>query len=75
MTDAPRPRTAWFIGEGSLLARCADVYLAAGHAVVGVASSDPAVVRWAESHAIPVVPAGPGLAAHLPARPPSSRPA
>ncbi|ODS52344.1 MAG: hypothetical protein ABS36_17290 [Acidobacteria bacterium SCN 69-37] len=69
MTDAPRPRSAWFIGEGSLLARCADVYLTAGHAILGVASSDPAVVRWAGSHAIPVVPAGPGLAAHLAAQP------
>ncbi len=62
-------RPAWFVGEGSLLVRCAEVYLGAGQSVVGVASSDLAVVRWAESRAIPIVAADDGLAQHLTASP------
>lgn len=69
MSDPIPSRPAWFVGEGSLLVRCAEVYLAAGQAVVGLASSDPAVVRWGESRSILVVPKDATLFQHLIARP------
>lgn len=46
---------AWFVGEGTLLVRCAEVYLRAGHAVAGIASSDPAVLRWSAQQGLRVV--------------------
>ena len=56
---------AWFVGEGSLLVRCAEVYLRSGHTVAGIASSDPAVVRWADGNGIRHVAANEDLAGTL----------
>lgn len=46
----------WFVGGGPLLVRCADLYHAAGHAVVGIASTDPSTIGWATERRITVVP-------------------
>lgn len=48
--------SGWFIGGGPLLMRCADLYLTAGHAVVGIASSDPSTIAWASERRINVLP-------------------
>jgi natural product biosynthesis luciferase-like monooxygenase protein len=53
--------TAWFVGEGTLLIRCAEVYRAAGHQIVGVASSDAAVRRWAEAEHIAITDLSPSF--------------
>lgn len=65
MSDTTFSTSAWFVGEGSLLVRCAESYLDAGQSVAGVASSDPAVIKWAESKAIRVVRADDSLPQHL----------
>ncbi|MBK8257183.1 MAG: LLM class flavin-dependent oxidoreductase [Polyangiaceae bacterium] len=41
------------IGEGQLLAQCAEVLLREGHRVCGVISSDPSVVSWAARNGVP----------------------
>ena len=46
----------WFVGGGPLLVRCADLYLAAGHAIVGIATTDPTTIGWATQRQIAVVP-------------------
>jgi natural product biosynthesis luciferase-like monooxygenase protein len=51
----PQPKSALFIGEGALLARCADLFLQAGHAVTGIVSSESRVTSWAREHGIPVL--------------------
>ncbi|MCC7043084.1 MAG: LLM class flavin-dependent oxidoreductase [Acidobacteria bacterium] len=69
MRLSPVPPRAWFIGEGTLLVRCAELYLRAGHTVAGIASSDPSVIRWAETQGLQVVPADSSLTSRLSARP------
>lgn len=49
--------TAWFVGEGSLLTQAADAWMAAGHAVRGIASQEPNVVEWATQRGLTLVPA------------------
>ena len=44
-----------FVGEGSLLVRCAEVFLDAGHQIRGVVSSNLPIQRWAEENMIPYV--------------------
>jgi natural product biosynthesis luciferase-like monooxygenase protein len=44
--------SCYLLGEGTLLVQCAEVLLSKGHAVLGVISSEPAVVRWASSKGI-----------------------
>lgn len=41
------------VGEGTLPMQCADMLLQAGHAVVGVVSSDGAFLAWAAERSIP----------------------
>src|SRR5918997_2918004 len=47
--------SAVFVGEGSLLVRCAEVFLDAGHQIRGVVSSKLPIQRWAEENMIPYV--------------------
>ena len=47
--------TAWFLGEGTLLVRSAEIYLEAGHAIRGIVSGDATVRAWAEPKNIPVL--------------------
>lgn len=56
---------AWFVGEGSLLVRCADAFLARGHVVAGTASTDSTVRDWAETQNVPAVAIDDQLAARL----------
>ncbi|WP_018046117.1 MupA/Atu3671 family FMN-dependent luciferase-like monooxygenase [Methylobacterium sp. 88A] len=44
--DDARP-TACFIGDGTLLIRCAELFLAAGHAISAVVTRDPRAADWA----------------------------
>ena len=50
-----RKSVALFVGDGTLLARCARLWMERGHAVLGVVSADTAVRRWAESAGLRVV--------------------
>ncbi len=43
---------AVFVGEGSLLIRCADAFRAAGHQVVAVCSANAAVLQWAAAQGL-----------------------
>jgi natural product biosynthesis luciferase-like monooxygenase protein len=47
--------SAVFVGGGSLLVRCADAYLNAGHSVKAVLSTNPQILQWAESQGIPAM--------------------
>lgn len=44
--------SAVFVGGGSLLVRCAEAYLNAGHSVKAVLSANPQILRWAERRGI-----------------------
>jgi len=46
------PIRAVFVGDGSLLVRCAEAFLEAGHEVVCIASADPAVLSWAQDQGL-----------------------
>ena len=45
-------RTAVFVGDGSLLINCAEMFMAAGHTVAGVSTRSPATREWAESRGL-----------------------
>ncbi len=47
--------SAVFVGGGSLLVRCAEVYLNAGHSVKAVLSANPQILHWAERRGIPAM--------------------
>jgi hypothetical protein len=49
-------KSAWFIGDGSLLIQAASSWRELGQAVEGVATREPAVITWAHGQGIPVVP-------------------
>jgi amino acid adenylation domain-containing protein len=56
---AARPAlTCVLLGEEPLAARCGDVLLERGHAIIGLVSSSAALCRWARSRGIPVVARG-----------------
>lgn len=42
--------SAYFIGDGTLLIQCADAFEQAGGQIAGVASEDPQIAAWRESH-------------------------
>ncbi|HEX2036296.1 MAG TPA: formyltransferase family protein [Chloroflexota bacterium] len=65
----PTPLRGAFIGEGTLLVRCAETFLAAGHEICAVVSAEPLVGRWAEAHQIPHRSPGGDLLAVLRRRP------
>jgi methionyl-tRNA formyltransferase len=44
--------SAVFMGQGTLLVRCAEEFLQAGHRVVAVVSSEPLVLEWAAARAV-----------------------
>jgi natural product biosynthesis luciferase-like monooxygenase protein len=44
-----------FVGNGSLLISCAEVYRQAGHTVASVATANADILAWAESRGIPAV--------------------
>jgi natural product biosynthesis luciferase-like monooxygenase protein len=48
-----RALRAVFIGEGSLLIRCAEAFMAAGHQVVAICSANAALLQWAQAHGLP----------------------
>ncbi|WP_167784701.1 MupA/Atu3671 family FMN-dependent luciferase-like monooxygenase [Ramlibacter rhizophilus] len=43
---------AVFVGNGTLLIRCAEAFRSEGHEIAAVASSDPAILDWARQQAI-----------------------
>lgn len=45
---------AVFIGEGSLLIRCAEAFLAAGHQVAAICTANAALLQWAQAQGLPV---------------------
>ena len=47
--------SAVFVGGGSLLIRCAQAYLGAGHVVQAVVSDNPKILQWARSLGIPAL--------------------
>ena len=47
--------SAVFVGAGSLLVRCAEAYLNAGHSIKAVLSANPKILQWAESQGIPAM--------------------
>jgi methionyl-tRNA formyltransferase len=51
-----------FIGGGSMLIRCADLFAERGHRLVAIASSDPHVQRWAKERGVRCLPPDDGLA-------------
>jgi natural product biosynthesis luciferase-like monooxygenase protein len=48
------PLQALFIGDGDLLIRCAEIYIRAGHSIVGVVTSNGLVAGWARQAGIAV---------------------
>jgi len=44
---------AVFIGDGTLLVRCAEAFRSQGHQVAAVASGDAAILAWAQQQGIP----------------------
>lgn len=50
---AGRVLRAVFVGEGSLLIRCAEVFLAAGHQVAAICSANAALLQWAQTQGLP----------------------
>ena len=61
--------SCYLLGEGTLLIQCAEVLLGGGHAIHGVISSEPAVVRWASGKGIPRIAASEDQIAFLGRRP------
>jgi len=49
---APRTLRCFLVGEGTLLVQCAELLLQRGHALLGIVSGEPAIVRWAEAKGI-----------------------
>ncbi len=49
------PMSSVFVGNGSLLISCAEVYRQAGHAVAAVATVNSDILAWAEARGIPTV--------------------
>jgi natural product biosynthesis luciferase-like monooxygenase protein len=47
-----RNRTAAFVGDGSLLINCAEIFVAAGHTVVGISTRSPSNREWAGSRGL-----------------------
>jgi methionyl-tRNA formyltransferase len=64
MPQAPR-FSGVFIGEGTLLVRCADAFAAHGHAVRAVVSGEPLIGQWAAEHGVTLLPPTADLAAAL----------
>jgi natural product biosynthesis luciferase-like monooxygenase protein len=42
-----------FLGEGSLLIQCAELFLSNGHQITAIVSSEPMIVRWSAEKDIP----------------------
>jgi methionyl-tRNA formyltransferase len=61
----PAPLSAVFIGQGTLLVRCAEEFLRAGHRVVAVVSAESLIEQWAEAQAVPHLDPEDGLAERL----------
>lgn len=61
--------TSFIIGEGRLLAECAQILLDQGHAVRGILTRDPLVQGWAAGKGIACLPIEGDLAATLGAQP------
>jgi len=49
------PLRALFMGDGSLLVRCAEIYVQTGNTIAGVVTSNGAVADWARRSNIPVL--------------------
>jgi natural product biosynthesis luciferase-like monooxygenase protein len=47
-----RNRTASFVGDGSLLISCAEIFVAAGHTVAGISTRSPSNREWARSRGL-----------------------
>jgi len=64
------PNKLWsvFIGEGTLLIQCAEIFLNAGHGIVAVVSEDPTIRRWAAERGISRLNAGNDVAESLSSR-------
>ncbi|MBX3596785.1 MAG: LLM class flavin-dependent oxidoreductase [Rhizobiaceae bacterium] len=58
-------RSAIFIGNGTLLIRCAEAFIQAGGSIYGIVSSDQQIIDWADSHGFPLLgsPETPNLSA------------
>ncbi len=54
-SGAGQRASAVFIGEGSLLAQCADAFLAAGHEVRAVVTEEPALLQWARERGLKTI--------------------
>ncbi len=53
-----RSTSAVFTGDGSLLVRCAQAWLAAGHRIERIATRSDQVLQWAQANEVSVVNAG-----------------
>ena len=56
---------AYFVGDGTLLIRCAEAFLETGGQVAGVVSTAPQIIAWAQEqgHVLLGTPARPDLPA------------
>ena len=57
---------AVFVGDGSLLIRCAQVYLSRGHGIRAVLTQSAEILAWAAAQGVPAVRLGPGASAETP---------
>ncbi|MDB5317011.1 MAG: ATP-dependent AMP-binding enzyme family protein [Rhodospirillales bacterium] len=57
--------TAIFVGESTLLVRCAEAFLLAGHGVAAVVTSDDGIAQWAEKAGLTALPKDQALAERL----------
>ncbi len=58
---------AVFVGNGSLLIQCADVFTRAGHVVRAVASHNPAILKWAGDQGFECIVMESGVSLTMPA--------
>ena len=58
--------SAVFVGNGSLLIQCADAFKNAGHAIVAIASHNPAILKWAAEQEFESIVMEPGTSLSIP---------
>jgi amino acid adenylation domain-containing protein len=61
----PRARTAWLIGDGTMLIHCAELLLERGFEIRGVITASPQLRAWAVQAELAVVSAGDGYVDRL----------
>ena len=57
--------SSYLMGAESLLVQCAELILQRGHVIRGVITDNREIIKWADTHSIPVLKPGKGLAQRI----------